>query len=329
MPTIFSERYSFQSKGMRLLRLAVTFGSIGLISYLFKSQIPDVIACFQSVNLALYLVAFVVFFGAIFCNSWRLKLFLDYNQIPIPLRTTTYYNFVALFFNAVLPSSLGGEAVKAYYLHRLSGNKPAVFSLVILDRLFGLICLLGLGSTALLLSGYHALPQKITISIFLMIFLLLVSLVLLVNRKIAFAFLNRKLPFLSLRLAAQVKAAFQAMHNSMTKKKLVAASLLLSITSQGFYILNCFLLTRSLGIDLPFSFFVFLVPMNAIVGLAPSINGAGVREAAYLFYATEYISPGQALALSLLQTSTLLFAGGIGGILYGISDNRVSPKNIS
>ena len=52
------------------------------------------------------------------------------------------------------------------------------------------------------------------------------------------------------------------------------------------------------------------------MGVAPSVNGIGVREATFLFYLTEFTTPEKALALSLLATFFMIFVGILGGIIY-------------
>jgi hypothetical protein len=104
--------------------------------------------------------------------------------------------------------------------------------------------------------------------------------------------------------------------------RIVRNAFFLSFAAQLFYILNYYLISQSLGIDLPLTFFVFFVPINVVLGLLPSVNGLGVREVAYLFYATKYVGPEEALALSLLSTFTLLLAGCLGGMVYLLSGWR-------
>ena len=47
-----------------------------------------------------------------------------------------------MFFNLLLPSSVGGDAVRAIYLNARSGRKVAAVMSVLLDRLSGLLVLL-------------------------------------------------------------------------------------------------------------------------------------------------------------------------------------------
>jgi uncharacterized membrane protein YbhN (UPF0104 family) len=67
-----------------------------------------------------------------------------------------------------------------------------------------------------------------------------------------------------------------------------------------------------------------------LIGVAPSVNGIGVREATFLFYLNEFTSPEKALALSLLSTFFLIFIGIIGGIIYAFKGGvPITEKNIN
>jgi uncharacterized membrane protein YbhN (UPF0104 family) len=90
----------------------------------------------------------------------------------------------------------------------------------------------------------------------------------------------------------------------------------LTILGQVSFIIVNFLLANSLSIDIPLGFFFFFVPILLIMGVAPSVNGIGVREATFLFYLTEFTTPEKALALSLLTTFFMIFVGILCGIIY-------------
>ena len=88
-----------------------------------------------------------------------------------------------------------------------------------------------------------------------------------------------------------------------------------------------FLLAKSLSIDIPLSFFFFFVPILLLMGVAPSVNGIGVREATFLFYLTEFTTSEKALALSLLTTFFMILVGIIGGIIYAFKGGISSRKH--
>ena len=105
----------------------------------------------------------------------------------------------------------------------------------------------------------------------------------------------------------------------------------LTLAGQITYIVVNYLLARSLAIDIPLAFFFFFVPILLLMGVAPSVNGIGVREAIFLFYLTEFTTPEKALALSLLTTFFMILVGLISGVIYafkgGLSsaEKKVSP----
>jgi uncharacterized membrane protein YbhN (UPF0104 family) len=134
--------------------------------------------------------------------------------------------------------------------------------------------------------------------------------------KIAGAIDRAQLSLIPHNISQQLKTIYLAMQLFRYNGRIVLTALILSLGAQCFYILNHYLIAQSLGIDLPLTFFIFFVPISTILGLAPSVNGLGVREAAYLLYTIEYIAPDKALALSLMTTSTMIIAGCLGGVAY-------------
>src|SRR6266481_2701197 len=58
------------------------------------------------------------------------------------------YYFIAMFFNLFLPTSVGGDVVRAWYLDGGSGRKASAFVTVLVDRLSGLMVLLALACVA-------------------------------------------------------------------------------------------------------------------------------------------------------------------------------------
>jgi hypothetical protein len=309
-------------------RLAVSLCFLGGVAFYCRGVWPAVAACLGNVSLPVYLASLLVFAGVIACNARRLTLFLHFHAINIPFHRVLNYNLLALFVNIFLPSSLGGDAVKAYCLHQCSGRRPEVFGLVILDRLFGLLCLVALSGTALIFSGTGNLPVNIRVTIYIMIVVSVLAVLFLLQpgiTEMADRFLSSLLPSRFTRLPKSIHQAMQLFRYS---GGIVRHAFYLSLGAQSFYILNYYLIARSLGLDLPLTFFVFFVPLNVILGLLPSVNGLGVREAAYLFYASEQLGSGEALALSLLSTFTLFLAGCLGGMIYLSSGRHGAEVNI-
>src|SRR5262249_21134937 len=66
-----------------------------------------------------------------------------------PARQFVAFYFIGMFFNLVLPTSVGGDVVRAWYLDGGQGRRMVAFFSVLLDRCSGLMVLLVLGCIAL------------------------------------------------------------------------------------------------------------------------------------------------------------------------------------
>jgi uncharacterized membrane protein YbhN (UPF0104 family) len=106
------------------------------------------------------------------------------------------------------------------------------------------------------------------------------------------------------------------MYQYRAHKHIFATCIGLTLVGQTTFIIANYLLARSLGMDIPLAFFFFFVPILLIMGIAPSVNGIGVREATFLFYLTEFTTSEKALALSLLTTFFMILLGMISGVVY-------------
>ena len=313
-----------------VLRFVVSFGLIGLILYLFREQLPAVFQHLKSINPFYFLAAVIIFFLGLIGVAYRLRLVVMAQQTELSPGLAYYVNLIALFFNNVLPSSVGGEMVKAYYLYKNANGKVSAFSAVIVDRLFGIVTMIFISMSAVLFWGQaQSSPRILSSIIFLTLFIITFG-VLVFNKKIADSLCQVHIPLVPGILLEKIRDIYKAIHDYRGHKRIVLRCVLLTLVGQGAYIIANYLLARSLSIDISLGFFFFFVPIMLLVGVAPSVHGIGVREATFLFYLTEFTSPEKALALSLLSTFFLIFIGIIGGIIYAFKGGvPITEKNIN
>jgi len=309
------------------LRFFVSFGLIGVILYLFRDQLPTVIQHLKGTNPFYFLAAVIVFFLGIISIAFRLRLVVMAQQTELSVGFAYYVNLIALFFNNVLPSSVGGEMVKAYYLYKNSNGRVAAFSAVIVDRLFGIITMILISISAILFWDQAQTSAKIMSSIFFLTLFVLMFGVLIFNRKIVDTLCQLHIPLVPGILLEKIREIYKAMHEYRGHKRIVPICIILTIVGQTAYIIANYLLARSLAIDISLGFFFFFVPILLIIGIAPSVNGIGVREATFLFYLSEFTTPEKALALSLLSTFFLIVVGIIGGIIFAFKGGRTASGN--
>src|SRR5207245_8286775 len=95
-------------------------------------------------------------FANVFVSALRREAYLGALEIDMPFATTVRLYFVGTFFNAFLPSGIGGDAYKAVRVGRSRGALTGAVASVFLDRFAGFVALgfIGLvGAAAELAAG--------------------------------------------------------------------------------------------------------------------------------------------------------------------------------
>ena len=312
-----------------ILRFVISFGAIGLILFFFRKQLPAVFANLSGANPGYFLVAVGIFLLGLIAVAIRLQLVLNVHETRLSVLKVYYMNLVALFFNNVLPSSVGGDMVKAYYIYKSSNGNVATFSAVVVDRLFGLVTMIGIGVTAIFLFDQALASPKILSSVVILAAMTVVLGVIIFNSKIVDTLCSLRVPFIPMVLLDKLRNIYQAMHYYRDHKGLIIGCIFLTILGQVSFVFTNFMLAKSLAIDISLGFFFYFVPIILIMGIAPSINGIGVREATYLFYLTGFTTTDKALALSLFTSFFMIFVGIIGGVIYAFVGGLPAIRDMS
>ena len=71
------------------------------------------------------------------CYAWRWQILLTATGRPVPFRAVLQQYFVGIFVSNFLPSTVGGDVMKVYYLGRAHGYRRVTAS-VMLDRVLGI-----------------------------------------------------------------------------------------------------------------------------------------------------------------------------------------------
>lgn len=150
-------------------------------------------------------------------------------------------------------------------------------------------------------------------------------------------------------VAGRIRRFLIRLREAVCNRFIFATSVALSIIIQIFgMVLVVWCLARSLEIDVPLYFHFVAVPVITLLTLVPvSVNGLGVREAAFVFFYTKMaVETDEAISLSLSLTMILTLFSLLGGFflqfprLYGsgrMSDEtadspcgkrRWSPKKV-
>jgi hypothetical protein len=105
-------------------------------------------ALFVRLPLWFYLVSLAAVVGGQLAYAWRWRILLTAAGVDAPFGLILRQYFIGIFLGNFLPSTVGGDLAKVYYLGRQHGYRVVTAS-VVLDRLLGIALLASLASAAL------------------------------------------------------------------------------------------------------------------------------------------------------------------------------------
>jgi uncharacterized membrane protein YbhN (UPF0104 family) len=223
-----------------------------------------------------------------------------------PFRQVAGFYFIGMYFNLVLPTSVGGDVVRAWYLDRRPGRKTVAFASVVLDRLNGLLVLLVLAALGAALSPLP-LPGWVHAFVWGAAGGAAVGLAL--------------LPALARwqRVPKRPRALLAALASKPAwSPRVLLSATALSLLVQVANVVIVWLLGLAVGAPVPGAYYWVLVPMVSLLTLLPvSVNGMGVREGAMvLFLAPLSVSKEAALTLAFLWFTVTVAVNLSGGLVY-------------
>lgn len=296
-------------------RLIVSLLSLGAVFFMVKGEILEAFAHLSRLNILFFLLALLLNWVSLAVVTYRIDKILRIQEIYLSFGRLYYLWTISFFFNMFLPSAVGGDIAKAYYIAKESGKKMASITSVLFDRFFGLMATISIGFVAYLFGRDHVDPRFGPV-IFWITFIVIVIALFVMSRRF-----SKPAKHLLMRLApAKLKVLFERVFEGLdlyrTRRQDFILVYFYSVLAQAMFITMVYYLAKSIQIDLPISLFFLFMPLITVISMLPSIGGLGVREAGIVYLFKSYISLDQAVALSLILDVFLYGIGCVCGILY-------------
>ncbi|MFH0753253.1 MAG: lysylphosphatidylglycerol synthase transmembrane domain-containing protein [Candidatus Omnitrophota bacterium] len=245
----------------------------------------------------------------------RWSIFMHALKLDVSPGLIFRYYFIGMFCNLFLPTSIGGDLVKAIGLSRGVGQKPKVFASVVLDRLSGFAGLVIVAAVAYVAGSRLIDAPSVIIPIAILTVLSLVIGGMLFNVHVYrfFAGFFSRIPRLQKGIMEMHEDVMLMKGKKRTGWGCVVFSCLLQVL--GSYM--SYLIALALHQDVHFLPFLVFTPIVAAVTFLPSIGGLGVREIGWVYFLGKIgVSQGVAVGLSLIGFFYVIVMGLIGGIVY-------------
>ncbi|MGQ9618257.1 MAG: lysylphosphatidylglycerol synthase transmembrane domain-containing protein [Candidatus Aminicenantia bacterium] len=289
--------------------------SISLIIYVFtKIDLKNVTNCVKEANFLLLIFSLSLHFVGAFLGSSRWKVLLD--SYGINLKQSSLYKLymIGSFFNAFLPTSVGGDAVRMLKISSLTEKRAQAVTSVIVERFIGMLVLYIISFFSFLIYFKINEQREIFFTILILVFLSLLF--------IAFIYSPLAEEILRRIPSYFLKEKFEKMRYSLISlgrdRKGVVKVFILTTILQVNVVIYYFLISISIGINLSILHFFILIPLILTITMLPiTIGGIGLRESGFVLLFSKFgVLPEKALVLSILGYFISLVFAGIGGIVF-------------
>ena len=281
---------------------------------------------FQRLSLGYFALSLGTYMVAQLVIAVRWWLLLRAQSIRIGIFPTFKLHFIGLFYNNVMPSWVGGDLLKAWYVTKHTDKRLEGALSVVVDRVVGLAGMVlmailayifflrgraievgeaGEGGAGASLGAYRG-------AILWFVGVMAVVGVVLVAHPATRGALGR----LAARGAALLRRAATAVGVYCSRPVTMLLALLLTVVGQSTVITAFWLLGRNLGVAAEARYYYVIFPITWVVAAVPiSIAGVGILEAGTvtLFTSLTATTSESALALALCQRFVWVLASLPGG----------------
>ena len=288
--------------------------SIGLIGWVLSGlSVSELVASAAKAHAGFLLLALSLHGTGLLLSAMRWLTLLNIQKLESSFKAAVLLYWIGCFFNAVLPTGVGGDIVRSYLASKQNGKVMDTAVSVIFERMAGvaaLIIIFGIGVVWLHFFSPEGSTWKIAGlgSAGFIGFGCVSS-----ARKALWqdAFVTRTWREKFHRIGGVLRTY-------QSHKRKLWRILILSLLLQTNVIVYYYMIAAALDFELSFFYFCIFIPPVVILTMLPvSVGGIGVREAAFLFFFVPLgMAPAEVVALSLWSYFLALIASLGGGLVY-------------
>lgn len=304
-----------------LFRLIIS--AVVLSFLLSKIDLWDLKEVFGRFNLGVYLLAVLTVFlyQIIWAIAW--KTALRQKGYILSLRDIYRTILVSHFFGTFLPTTAGPDIMLAFNIGKALPEKEHAPSSLLFIRSINIFFNLTVSGIFLLILPLNQVLKQILIITWILALTILTGFYLATHKKtqriLEKITLDRWRIFTFIRKTLSSFSIFGTHYPTLIK--LAALSLGLTFLR----VTVDYTVALSLGIHIPFKWFIALIPCVTIISTIPvTLGGLGIREGAYMgIFSSIGISPVNSLSISLLLFTVLFTLNIAGGITYIIRGSHI------
>jgi hypothetical protein len=304
-------------------------GTVGLLAWLLgRADIAAIASALAGARPGWVCAAFALHFVGLLISAVRWRLLLRAQGAEVPVTYLARSLLVGTFFNNFLPSTVGGDLMRARDTAAHAGSGTGALTVVLVERASGIL-VLGFFALAAMLAGAlrdgdaapaAAVAAAVLLAGFCACVLLIRPRSLAALRRLVESWIDAGAGRGVRTGLDRVDRLLRTLEALADAPNILRTTMALAVLLQTNVILHFWCVAQALDLGVALGAFLIIVPVATVLLLLPvSINGIGAREAVFAYLLGRHGVPlAQSLAFSWVAYATVLGQGLLGGLVYAL-----------
>jgi hypothetical protein len=302
-----------------ILRIVISVGLFAVLIVLNLKNLNSIPAIFKNINIVFAIAGILFYLIGIILEAPRWHILLSANKVNVPIPYLLNSTLIGFFFGTLLPTSVGGDAFRAFDLRKtfkVSHHENIIA--IYLGRFFGILTG-GFWIIFSFLTGMYSHLNKPMLIGTIIMFPLVILLIFITffPKKFKIEVFCGKVRFLK-KFVCKVTEFIQILHDFKSKKKEIFIGIFLSLCANFSTFISFYFIGLSLKIDLSFLSYIFIVPVTWSASNLPiTLGGFGVRENTLVLLLKSFgANAANALTFSIIVMIINILIALLGGVIY-------------
>lgn len=300
----------------QVLRILI---AIGLLIWLGRRvNLTELISGIRAAKVSFLLLALSAYITYFLIATLRWRLISLTQRLNHPFKTLLPIYFIAFLFNNILPTTMGGDVIRLAYTQE-KGRGAIALSVVVVDRIMGMIGLFFLASLSSLFLFLKSGESRFLIPILIGLFIALIAALALFFYPV-YQVLSKVIERIKVfNLGERLGRAYYEINRYRKSPGVLALAFLLSLGVQVSVALAWWFIGRSAGGDTSILWYLLYIPVVTVIAMIPiTLGGLGLRETSFfgLFTSAGLLTQTQAITTASLNLGIIIGFCIIGGIFF-------------
>jgi uncharacterized protein (TIRG00374 family) len=310
-----------------LLTLKVAVSVVLLVILFSRVDMAGLWAMAKSASVPWLLAALLLYAVNVFASTWRWHLLLEVQDVEITRRSLLGSFLVATFFNNFLPSNIGGDVIRISDTARSARSKTLATTVVLVDRTLGFMGLVLVAAVGATLASSSSGQDRLPIWPSWLWVSFIAAAAVTAPAVLAPAGVGRLLQPLSVVHPQWVSTRIDTLTSALSRFRkqpgVLARCFTAAVFVQAMMVAYYLAVVYALRIPITPWHLAVIVPISFVVQMLPvSVNGFGVREAAFSVYFAHVGLPIQSAVLMSLVATVLTMIFSLSGAAVYVSRGR-------